>query len=338
MSTIPKNLEALRTKASKWHCVPHSPGEPEIQNSIGGTIAKSIMEVNKYSSQYQAYEYLVNNKSRKVDSLPAIIGSKLERPVIEIVKDNPDHFPQIEDKFCEFYDFTGWQFRNKDVEVPLSAHIDGIGKDQHGKNFLIEVKNYGTWAHNHYHEIEAQDNVQMQHYMFVLKEFFEVEYAYLFVRIDNNIKVFKVDSDRDQQKAQVSAYCKFWGENVIPKIEPDIAAVDIDFLKELDDPKDFADVQELSEEQEEQFDNLCSTYRYQTKRIKALKDERDLAKANLLMLCRGYVETNSSLFSFKNKLSQTRKPDPKKIKARGLWDELTTVSETTRVTVSEMKN
>ncbi len=330
----------------------HLPGETEDDKTVGGTLAKAICEVSKYATPYQAYSYLTEDTVKEdiSDRVPIILGTYLEEPVMRLVTENQNvflaEFPKWKKAYRTDKQYIDWReffysgTGNEGEEIQLfncvgfSAHVDGWGIDENGDNFLIEIKNYSTWAHKGYKEVEDQEVVQIQHYLSVFKDYFK--YCILIVRIDNQIKTFKLESDVKQQEYQTQKINKFYENFVLRKQEPAILPADMDFLKlEFTANVDYAD---LNKDEENEMERLLHDHSAESFHIKLHTEKKNTAKAGIMRLLKNARKYESYSYKVSRSIYDMQKPDTDKLKKEKLFDRYSKLIHVDKLTITQNKN
>ncbi len=347
------NIETKDITAEGIEIKAHLPGQKEAEATVGGTLAKAICQVSKYATPYQAFKYLVGEDFSEdiSDRVPIILGTYLEEPVLKIVAEHPHVFLAEYPKWQAVYrtdkQYIDWTSLSYSVAEPphgheaegcqpvgFSAHVDGWGVDENGDNFLIEIKNYSTWAHKGYKEVEEQETVQIQHYLSVFQGHFK--YCILIVRIDNQIKTFKIESDKTQQEYQTKTINDFYLDFVIPKLEPSILPADMDFLKmEFLPSVDFAD---LNIEEEKQMERALMDYSAESFHIKLHTQKKDQAKATIMLLLKNAFKYENADYKISRSIYKVVRADTAKLKKDMLLEKYSKISEVDKLTITKNKN
>ncbi len=350
------NIETRDITETDLEIKEHLPGQKEERATIGGTLAKAIMGVSKYATPYQAFKYLSEEDEVEEedisDKIPIILGTHLEEPVLKITAEHPHvfltEFPKWKNVYRTDKQYIDWKtyiHNEVDLEnmkttsavkkqIGFSAHIDGWGIDENDDNFLIEIKNYSTWAHKGYKDVEDQEKVQIQHYLSVFKDYFK--YCILIVRIDNQIKTFKIDSDSEQQSYQKNEINTFHINFVFPKLEPAILPADMDFLKlEFTPSVDYAD---LNKEEEKQMENALMNYSAESFHIKRHTEKKDQAKATIMLLLKNAFKYENASYKVSRSIYKSLRADTAKLKKDMLLEKYSKISEIDKLTITKNKD
>lgn len=190
-------------------------------SGIGGSMAASILGVNKYQSNVEAYLLLTDEEYRKEkqrslsDKLQIEIGNMLESLVAKHI--------QIE-KGWKLVEPTGTLI---DPEYPfLKGHPDRLIENNGG---LIEIKTRGRFGEREYGEegtdqIQDGEYIQMQHYFMLTG--LKSGWLCALMLGDSQIKYFLIERHEGVIAAIRENCVEFWNNHVIPKIPPKILKYD----------------------------------------------------------------------------------------------------------------
>jgi predicted phage-related endonuclease len=184
-------------------------------SGIGGTTMSSILGVNKYQSNVDAYLLLTDADYRKQQSED--ISAKLAVELGRVIE------PVIARRASEA---MGW-----DLEIVnntyydsehdfLLGHPDAIIKD---KNEVVEIKTRGNYAVQGYGEegtdqILDTDYIQLQHYMMLGG--FKKGHLVCLVMGTSQIKYYEVERNDEVIAEMRNQAIKFWNEHVVPRVAP----------------------------------------------------------------------------------------------------------------------
>lgn len=319
------------TKGDGFTSWARAPGDTSLLTTIGGTLAKSIVGVNKWQTQRQAFFQLMGKEKNGLVSNAALVGQYLERPLIQMVADNPVSFG-IMLPWKEVYVTSLEYLRERGDDLILSAHIDGWGVDEQGNNFLIEAKNYSAFAHKGYRDVEESELIQIHHYFNVFGSFFD--YAILIVRVDNQVRTFRVEKDGKVCARVAWEISKFWTEHWLPKVTPPAEAGDVEDLKD-EEQKGVELV--IDKNERAVLDQFAEEYYEVTQQANELKKKKESLRAKIMERMRGHNSFSGEKYRIRQTVFVSSSVDQALLKADGNYEKYSKVHKVARLTVSELK-
>lgn len=279
----------------------------EHYNSIGGTLAASILGVNPYQSNVDAYltltdeHYRLEKQNEISKKIQVKIGNLLEDVVASIVKEE-----------------KGWELIAENNTLKhqkhafLTAHPDRIIIKPDG-NEILEIKTRGNQSAKNYgeegtDEILESEAIQIMHYLMVTG-YKRAHLAVLFLGT-GKIKYFVVDRDEELIEEMLKLLTDFWENNVLKKIPPKPASYD-DAVKIFSKSFEGSVVYATPE-----IYKIASEIKNLKKNIVDLEKEVDAKKADLATFMgvndQLLDENGHSLVTFKNQ--KTNRIDTEKLK------------------------
>ncbi len=247
---------------------------------IGGSDAASILNISQYKSAYQLYFEKIGEIQPVVDNQYVEWGNRLE--------------PVIADAFAEK---NGKQLKVVDEQLVhekypfITANID---RDIVGEDAGLEIKTAIQWKIAEFEDqIPDSYMAQIQHYMLV------TGYSTFYIAAligGSTYKQYAIDRDNTFiNDVLLPAEIKFWNENVLKRVPPQVIHLDSDSFE----PSDSESVIELPPENE----NLVQRYTNVSGLIKELDTEKKTIQAQLKQFLSDhnaqYAHSDFSKISFK---------------------------------------
>ena len=256
------------------------------KSGLGGSDAYQII-LNKYGSPFKVWLDKTNRNTKETEETTPMLHGNLVEDVIR----------------NWFISETGYKVDKpsyiiRSEEYPfMFASLDGLGVDEDGKQFLLEVKD--TWDYEN--EVMLKNGELPKHWLVQLHHYFAVtgiDYAYLAYWFGNRLMDWiRVDRDDELIELIVKTETDFW-QKVTDDIEPEITFADESTIA-------YIQKQKFGELINETIDNptvITDMEKHYNlgQQISALKLERDVVKLKLQNQQGNYRKMTSGMFIASN--------------------------------------
>lgn len=185
----------------------------------------------------------------------------------------------------------------------IGAHLDGLGIDENGNQFVFEAKTsrYGKGWEND--SIPPDYQIQVAHYLMVA----DAPYAFIAVLISGcDYHCYKIYRDYELEKEILEREIDFWENYVLKDIPPELTTIE-DF--------NYIEREETIAEAEPETKTLIKQYQDLQSAIKELEEQKEALKLEIIkaMGTSEYLKADNVIVRYQKVESSTL--DTKKIRA-----------------------
>ena len=265
------------------------------KNYIGGIDAPVIVLPNpKWKTKYQLWmEKTGRAEPKDISDKPEVEFGILQEEVVrkKFIKDTGYEVIKPEEAiFHKQYDFIG-------------AHLDGLGIDENGNQFVFEAKTsrYGKGWEND--SIPPDYQIQVAHYLMVA----DAPYAFIAVLISGcDYHCYKIYRDYELEKEILEREIDFWENYVLKDIPPELTTIE-DF--------NYIEREETIAEAEPETKILIKQYQDIQSALKELEEQKEALKLEIIkaMGTSEYLKADNVIVRYQKVESSTL--DTKKLRA-----------------------
>jgi len=290
------------------------------KNYIGGIDAPVIVLPNpKWKTKYQLWlEKTGRVEPKDISDKPEVEFGILQEEVVrkKFIKDTGYEVIKPEEAiFHKQYDFIG-------------AHLDGLGIDENGNQFVFEAKTsrYGKGWEND--SIPPDYQIQVAHYLMVA----DATYAFIAVLISGcDYHCYKIYRDYELEKEILEREIDFWENNIMKDIPPELTTIE-DY--------NYVEREETIAEAEPETKTLIKQYQDLQSAIKELEEQKEALKLEIIkaMGTSEYLKADNVIVRYQKVESSTI--DTKKLRAElpHIAEKYLRKNYSYRLTLKEAKN
>lgn len=289
------------------------------RQSIGGSDAASVVELNPWRSAFTLYYDKKGSLPEKEDNEKMRIGRDLEAYVAK--------------RFCEA---TGKKVRRRNAMFLHSEHdfiSANIDREVVGENAGLECKTTSAFTRSDFAggQIPLYYYCQCMHYMAVMG--YEKMYLAVLV-LGQAFYWFEIERNETEIESLIGAEVEFWQKYVLTNSPP---------------PADGSDsTSQTLAKIYKTFNEGCTLFGYESdakayidigRKIKELKEQQEQHKNALLAEMKGKVKADLNGYEVTNKLTSRSSIDSKKLKAEmpEIYERYSKITESARFTIKEVE-